>query len=318
MEAPNDNGELDSKREHFKRNQKMTEKKVSKLKAKDPKDTEPSKPKIMIIGAPGVGKTYTSLDFPTSYYYDTEGGANRSHYTDKLKKSGGVYMGPEDGTLDSQTLIDQLQALATEEHPYKTLIIDSISKIFNKIITDESERLKDKDVFGASKKPAIAWMKRVVNWINKLDMSVIFIAHEKTNWVDGESEGVTADVWDKLEYELDLSMRIQKQGASRVAIPRKSRLLGFEEGKSFPWSYEEFAARYGKDVIERKAKIIVLATPEQVAQIKLLLEHMKVTDEQIAKMYSQAGVTDWSEMTTESIEKAINYFKSKITQTGEK
>ena len=160
-------------------------KKVSKLKAKDPKDTEPSKPKIMIIGAPGVGKTYTSLDFPVSYYYDTEGGANRSHYTDKLKKSGGVYMGPEDGTLDAQTLIDQLQALATEEHEYKTLIIDSISKIYNKIITDESERLKDKDVYGASKKPAIAWMKRVVNWINKLDMSVIFIAHEKTNWVDG-------------------------------------------------------------------------------------------------------------------------------------
>jgi hypothetical protein len=65
----------------------------SKLKAVAPKAAEPSKPKMLIFGKPGVGKTWTSLDFPNVYYVDTEGGADLAHYTDKLEKSGGVYFG---------------------------------------------------------------------------------------------------------------------------------------------------------------------------------------------------------------------------------
>lgn len=297
---------------NMKGNQKMTEKKVSKLKAIDPKEAEPTKPKILIFGKAGVGKTFTSLDFPTSYYYDTEGGANRNHYTDKLKKAGGKYMGPEHGALDAATLIEQIQALATEEHPYKTLIIDSITKIYNTIIAAEAEKLGSKDAFGASKKPAIAWMRRLLNWVARLDMNVIFISHEKTNWVDGESEGVTFDVWEKLEYELDLSLHIQKRGDSRVAVPRKSRLIGFAEGVAFPWSYDEFATRYGKDVIERKSKTIELATEQQLAQLKLLLENVKMSDEEIQKWFNKAKVEKWEEMSTETIEKCIDYLKGKI------
>ena len=67
----------------------------SKLRAVDPKAASPSKPKILIFGKPGVGKTWTSLDFPSVYYIDTEGGADLNHYTDKLKKAGGVYFGPD-------------------------------------------------------------------------------------------------------------------------------------------------------------------------------------------------------------------------------
>src|SRR5664280_1663930 len=92
-------------REHDRceRGSKEGAKPMTKLKAKDPKTTEPSKPKILIFGKPGVGKTWFSLDFPSVYYIDTEGGADLAHYTAKLIKSGGVYMGPEDGSLDFPT-----------------------------------------------------------------------------------------------------------------------------------------------------------------------------------------------------------------------
>src|ERR1700733_12615163 len=97
---------------------------ASKLKAVDPKAAEPSRPKITIFGKPGVGKTWGALDFPNVYYIDTEGGADLAHYTDKLKKSGGVYFGPEQGASDFETVIEQVKALATEDHSYKTLLID--------------------------------------------------------------------------------------------------------------------------------------------------------------------------------------------------
>ena len=125
----------------------------SRLKAVDPVSAEPSKPKILIYGKPGVGKTWTSLDFPKPYYIDTESGADLAHYTKKLKAAGGAYFGVDQGILDFKEVIEQVKALATETHEYKTLVIDSVSKIFNTAIAAEAERLGAADQYGASKKP---------------------------------------------------------------------------------------------------------------------------------------------------------------------
>ncbi len=290
---------------------------MSKLKAKDPKSAEPSKPKILVFGKPGVGKTWTSLDFPNCYYIDTEGGANLSHYTDKLKASGGVYMGPEDGSLDFKTVIEQVQALATEKHQFKTLIVDSITKLFNTAIADESERLGAKDAFGASKKPAIAFMRRLVNWTNRLDMNVLFIAHSKTEWgVDKDGNrseiGQTFDCWDKLEYELHLALQVEKSGPKRTAKVRKTRLTQFPDAEVFSWNYPDFAAKYGKEIIEGKVKTITLASAEQVTEVERLCGVIRVSDEEKEKWFNKAGVETFAEMDAETVNKVIEYLKGKI------
>jgi hypothetical protein len=289
----------------------------SKLKAKDPKTVEPSKPKILIFGKSGVGKTWFSLDFPNVYYIDTEAGADLEHYQHKLKTAGGSYMGPDDGTLDFNEVIGQFQALATEKHNYRTVVVDSITKLFNTAITIEAERLGDKDAFGASKKPAIAYMRRLLNWVNKLDMNVIFIAHEKAEWgkdANGERTqiGVTFDCWDKLEYELHLAMQAEKRGPQRTFRVRKSRLQGFPDAETFPLDYQEFSKRYGKDIIEKAVAPIVLATPVQVGEINSLLEIFKLSEDEIGKWFTKAGVEKWEEMTSDQITKCINFLKSKI------
>lgn len=295
--------------------------KPSKLKAVAPKAAEPSKPKILIFGKPGVGKTWASLDFPSVFYIDTEGGADLAHYTDKLKASGGVYLGPEQGSLSFDTVLEQIQALATEDHGFKTLVIDSITKLFNLEVTKEGERLGDKNAFGADKKPAIAYMRKLVSWLSRLDMNVILIAHEKPQWgIDAKGErteiGVTFDCWDKLEYELHLNLNIIKAGESRKARVRKSRLLGFPDASTFDWSYQAFAERYGKDVMEKKATQIVLATPEQLAEIKRLLEIVKLSDTDKQDKWISENSADLSEIESERVEKIINHLKSKIQPEG--
>lgn len=277
---------------------------MSKLKAKDPKAAEPSKPKILIFGKPGVGKTWQALDFPSCYYIDTEGGADLSHYTDKLKTAGGVYMGPADGALDFETVIEQFKALATEKHSFRTVIIDSITKLFNAAVATEAERLGEKNAFGADKKPAIAFMRRLVVWANKLDMNVLFIAHSKTEWgTDAKGErseiGQTFDCWDKLEYELHLALEITKQGTSRKAKVRKSRLTGFPDADIFPWTYGDFATRYGKDIIEGEVKTIELATAAQVAEIERLLSLVKIEPATIEKWKAKAGAESFADFNTE-------------------
>jgi len=289
----------------------------SRLKAVAPKAAAPSKPKVLIFGKPGVGKTWQALDFPSVFYVDTEGGADLSHYTDKLERSGGVYLGPDQGALDFAVVLDQVQALATEKHEYRTLVIDSISKLFTLEITREGEKLGDKNAFGADKKPAVAYMRRLVSWLVRLDMNVILIAHEKPLWgLDEKGQraevGVTFDCWDKLEYELHLALNIQKRGQSRIARVTKSRLQGFPDGDTFAWSYDTFAERYGRDVIEQQAAPLELASAEQVAEVNRLLGIVKVPDDWLKKCLDRGNADRLEDMGAVPVSAMIDFLKGKL------
>lgn len=286
---------------------------MSKLKAIDPKTAEPSRSKILIYGKPKVGKTWISLDFPSVYYIDTEGGANLPHYTDKLKKSGGVYFGPDQGSQDFDEVIGQLKALATEEHPYKTVIIDSLSKVFNNEIAKEMERLGDKDAFGASKKPAIRFTRQLINWIDRIDMNVILICHEKSVWSNEKIIGSTFDAWDKLEYELHLLLHIEERGASKKAVIAASRFEKFKKWESFDWSYDEFAKLYGRETLEGKARVLVLATPQQVEEVKYLVDLLKIDPDTTAKWMEKAKSESWAEMESSKIQACIDLLRKKLT-----
>jgi hypothetical protein len=294
---------------------------MPKLRAHDPKEAKVSKPKILIFGRPGVGKTWGSLDFPSVYYIDTEGGANLDHYTDKLKKAGGVYLGPDDGSNDFNVVTEEIIALATTKHDYRTLIIDSYSKIFNTQVSADHERM-DKNgrdmekTFGAEKKPAINWTRKWLRWFDKLDMNVILICHERDVYKDGKMTGTNFDGWDKLEYELHLALRIVKQGNSRIANVTKTRLEKFEDGATFPWSYAEFAKRYGQDVIESAATPIVPATAEQIGRLNQLIDLLKVPADLTDKWMEKAGVDEWREMDTDTIQKCLDYLTVKLPKVA--
>ena len=285
---------------------------MSKLKAVDPKKAEPSNPKILIFGKPGVGKTWASLDFPNVYYIDTEGGADMAHYTDKLKASGGVYFGVDQGALSFESILEQVEALATEKHPYKTLVIDSVSKIFSMEIAKEGERLGDKNAFGADKKPAVAYMRRLLSWLVRIDMNVILIAHEKPMWglnSKGQREeiGVTFDAWDKLEYELHLALNIFKVAGQHKARVTKSRLQEFKDAEVLEWSYSAFADKYGREVIEGNVKQIALITPQQLETIAGLLDVVKLPPNQVEKWFDKANCDKWEAMDTDKAQAIIEY-----------
>lgn len=291
-------------------------KRASKLRAVAPKAAEPSKPKVLIYGREGIGKTMFALQFPSVYFIDAEGGASRRHYTELLDNAGGMYMGPDQGALDFETVLEQVQALAKEKHSFKTLAIDSATKIFNTAVAEEAERLGDRNAFGADKKAAVQYMRRLVVWLMRLDMSVVMTAHEKDVWgmVSGKREaiGVGPDCWDKLPYELDLTINVQKQGSRRVGKIGKSRLLGFPESEIFDFTYEAFAERYGRDVIEADSKPLVLATSEQVAEIQRLLNIVKLPEGQEEKWLAAASADTWTDVDEDKAAKVIASLKSKL------
>lgn len=299
---------------------------VSKLKAHPPLDVKPGHCKGLLFGESGAGKTWLALRFPNPYYIDTEGGADLPHYMKRLQQSGGGYMGPEDGSCDFDVILDQLKALATEQHQYKTVVIDSATKIFQSAIAKEEERLGDKAVFGAQKKPAVARMRQIASWVDRLDMNVWFIAHEIPKW-SGEGReraqvGMEPDVWNKLIYELDLTLWIRKHGkGSRTATIYKTRLEGFPDGERFAVQengvdvgFENFSSRYGGEAIQAAVTPIVLATPEQLAEIDRLLATIKIPEKDIEAMLTRANVEAWADLDTASATKAIAYFRKQVPQ----
>ena len=288
-----------------------------RLRAVAPKAAEPSKPKLLLYGREGVGKTWFALHFPSVYFIDVEGGARRSHYMDILESSGGQYMGPSEGACDFATVIEQVQALATEKHDFRTLVIDSSTKLFNQAVAEEAERLGDKNAFGADKKAAVGYMRRLVMWLMRLDMNVLLTAHQKDLWGlndKGQREvvGVTPDTWDKLPYELDLVINVLKIGPKHIAKIGKSRLLGFPEAATFELTYDNFAERYGQNVIEADSTPLSLASEEQVAEINRLLATVKLPDGQEAKWLSAASAETWEEVDEDKASKVIAALKQRL------
>lgn len=291
---------------------------ASKLKAVEPKTAQPSKAKVLIFGDPGVGKTWASLDFPSPYFFDIEGGASQPQYTSKLATSKGMYVGPDQGSQDFNDVLEQVKGLATEKHGFKTVIFDSISKLFNLEISRENERLLSsgkKDEFGSSKKPAVRYMQRMVSWLQRMDMNCIIIAHGKPEWgVNGSGErtevGKTFDAWEKLSFELDLTLEIFKQGPLRMARVRKTRLEGFKDAETFPWSYAEFAKRFGDKTMESAVATINLPSKDDLTILFGLMQQTKTTEEAKEKWLNAAKVTAFEEMDSEKVKKLIEHLKT--------
>jgi hypothetical protein len=158
---------------------------------------------------------------------------------------------------------------------------------------------------------------QLLNWINRVDMNVILIAHEKPEWgVDANNNraeiGKTFDAFEKVGYALDLALHIQNPGANmRLAQVVKSRFDAFPMKDTFPWSFDEFAARYGRDIIAKDAMRIELATPEQVQELTLILAERRNGDDLKAKGLNRAGAETLDELTTEQARSWIESLNKK-------
>ena len=282
------------------------------LKGKKPEKVEESKPKFLISGESGVGKTFFALDFPKPYLIDTEAGATRKQYQDKLKKVGGAYFGKAEGSQDFESVLKEVKTLATEKHDYKTLIIDSFSYLYLlEAAIAEQEVGSD---FGRDKREAQKPTKQLIRWLEKIDMTVIMICHSKGKWARKGKEiyqdGTTFDGWDKMEYILDLWIEIMPKG--KTFLIRKSRIESLPQGDSMPLSYDKFADVYGKDIIEKDSEPTQLATKDQLKKLSEFIELLNIGDDQLTKWLKKADVGSFEEMTSEQLSDLLSVIDEKV------
>lgn len=284
------------------------------LKGLKPELVKASKPHIMISGKPGTGKSFFALNFPAPYYIDTEGGATRDQYVKKLTEQGGAYLGIEQGSQDFREVISQVRELATTKHPYKTLVLDSFSKLYNVERTLAEERLGSS--FGIDKREANRPTKQLIMWLKRLDMSVVLICHHRDKWERRERElimaGSTFDGFDKMEYELDLWLESKMTGTKRTATVVKSRIDAFPMNTDIDLSFEAFKKLYGAAVIDDAVTSVTLASPEQIAEIRRIVDLLKVPQEDMDKWLAKAQAVELEDLSKDNATKLLEALAKKL------
>lgn len=276
------------------------------LRGKKPEFIE-KRLKALFYGAAGVGKTTASIQFPRPYLIDTEKGSENTQYIKLLEKTGGAVF----QTSDFFELIEEIKSLLVEKNEYKTLIIDPLTVLYNNIL-EQSEKKVGSD-FGRHYGEANKYMKHLLNLLLRLDMNVIITAHSKNEYGQGMVViGQTFDCYKKLDYLFDIVFEIQKRGKERIGIVKKTRIEAFSDSDTFPFSYDEIAKRYGKEILEKESSNEVLASHVQVKEILRLIELLKIPEETYNKWLSKSSSETFDEMKYEDIKKCIDHLKLRV------
>ncbi len=276
------------------------------LRGKKPQSIE-KRLKAFFYGNAKVGKTTAAIQFPTPYLIDTERGAENDKYVKILEEGGGVIF----QTNDFDEVMKEIKSLLTEKHEFKTLIIDPLTTIYNDLL--DKSALKSGTEFGRHYNEANKKIKQLYNLLLRLDMNVIITSHAKNEYGPNLSVvGQTFDCYKKMDYLFDLILEIQKRGKERIAMVKGSRIEGFKEDEIFPFSYNTVAEKYGKEILERECLPSILATEEQIKEIRKLIDLLKIDNETVEKMLKKEDVEEFEYMSSDYIQKCIEYFKDKI------
>ena len=280
------------------------------LRGKMPDKIE-SRLKCMFYGESKVGKTYAAIQFPKPYVIAVEDGVKNEEYLEILKKNGGCVF----QTMDFEDIIKEIETLTSIKHDYKTLVIDSLSLIYSDLLDKSALKLK-KIGFGQHYQDANRQIKRLLSLLFRLDMNVIVISHAKDVYTLSNGErvkvGSSFDCYSKLDYYFDFVFEITRHGSKRIAFVKGTRdRHKFPEDSSFEFSYDAFASRYGKSIIEKEAVPVKMISQDQIDEFYKYFELGILTNELEKKWLNKAGVKSLSELSDETAVRCLNYLREK-------
>lgn len=271
--------------------------------------------KLLLFSPAGVGKTTAAIQMPRPYIIDTEDGT--AHYGKIIEDKGGAVF----KTSSFDEAIEEVRALSSEKHEYRTLVIDSFTILYDAEVDIGEE--KKGDEWGKHTAYAGKAAKRLWNLLAQLDMNVVVTAHAKTEYErKGKTQtavGNTFDGWKKLDYYFDLVLELErvKADSTRVATVRKTRFPEFPDQERFEWSYDELVRRYGRDRLERRAESVELPNEELVAAFTAA--YRQLSEAEIKRLgidKAVKSIEDVADMPRGRVEKGLELIKAYLNKNA--
>ncbi len=285
---------------------------MSRLKGKPPVLIK-KRLKAFFYGDAGTGKTYCAVQFPKTYYIDTEKGAEHKQYVDFLTKNGSVIY----QTRDYDDLYSQVVALSVEKHNYETLVIDPCTSIYTNLVNFYGEK-ETKGDMGRPYKKANQKFEMLIDLLLRIDMNVIVTSHIKKEYGDSMTViGETYDTYKKMKYLFDLTLESKMDNRSRIAVVKKSRIKNIEVDSVIKFDYTNIKSLIDKEWdISGEAVSLNLATEEQVMVLNNWYDEKKAYVPWMDKCLASVNVFDFSQLTSDQAEKMINSLIEKEVANG--
>ncbi len=266
--------------------------------------------KLFLYGDAGTGKSTTAINFPKPYYIDTEGGCQNPQYIKILNENDAwVYE-----SSDFDDVYKAVKLLMTEKHDYLTLVIDSITGIYENLLA-HCAITEGGTGFNKHVKKADPMMKSLVNLLLKIDMNVVITAHETTKWKD-EVSFISYDSYKKQHYMFDLTLRLKCSYEKRQAYIEKSRVEGFKQYETIDFDYKELIKRYSGGLLTKEVEVVDFASQESLEELYRLIALFNVPETETKKWLKKDKCEDFEEMSADHVAKCIESLK--LRTEGEK
>jgi len=235
--------------------------------------------KVFLWGDTGTLKTRTALSFPSPVVIDLERGS-------------GAYEGEFDFHVvhasNPEDVRRHVHWLNTNHHPFRTLVIDSITEYWEALQKYWSNIFLQTNVGGVGHHKDFytlqvgdwsqikADFRELIRLILELDMNVVITAHEKAMY--DEQRGFMKRIGEtfagekRLPYLFDIVYQCTREGDEFKAIRQKARYLVPETIE--PPYREAFEKAVGEESLEREAKPFMSATEAQVLELKARTKDM--------------------------------------------
>lgn len=272
--------------------------------------------KLLMYGKSGVGKTLAAIQFPSPYLLDIEKGAQHDVYVKELAKH------PEHAVYSEARSVEEIMqicnALKREKHNFKTLIIDSLTWVYENLKRAEANALKsrgnkDGKAFYRHRLNADEKTRELVEYLLELDMNIIVICHATEE--KGEDGTKTGDYIPNcmagIEHMFDIALYLERKKDGPVkAVPLKSRIENVKLFQPFNFTFEEMAKRYDESILNTGCEPTPPASEEQVEKMNQLAQ--SIDEVKVLKALDKAGVQNLSQLDSKQAAKFIDFYEQKV------
>ena len=278
---------------------------------------KPERVILLVAGESGTGKSFWAASLKNALIFDTDIGGGLSYLDARIARNGSERI--EAGSYLEVMEEIQKRRRAGSLKNFVSIGIDHLTTLQQEAVLRHNPN--NAEDFGKSYDKATREWRKIREMVRTGDFNLVCTAHLKGKYerLGGKSElvGQTTDASKNIEADMMMVLYLKKRAdggyPSLATVAKWRRDPEDARGavpREFPFTMEKFLEIHGFSM-EGEREEIEMASAEQVAELKGLLETVKMSEGWEEACLKKAKVETWEEMDAVTIGKCITLLRDR-------